>query len=173
MRRSGGHGRRDAALTRMKRVSIIPLLLLATFCAGSNSGGNQTSSVPGHGAITTAVAPNPIVAQPVSGDTYDFPFDVIIRESGGHTVTINRVSADVTALGGIPITSESYDAARINGLGFSTTVPPNGELRYHFAPRKSVPDERLFGGVSANLRVDATDDTGTPTNASTTVTVRR
>ena len=156
----------------MKRAALLPLLFLAAFCAGSN-GGNQSSSVPGHGAISIQVAPNPIVARPVSGDTYDFPFDVIVHETGGHPVTIQRISADVTALGGIPVATESYDAARINGLGYSTTVAPNGELRYHFAPRKSVPDGRLFGGVSANLRVDATDDTGTATSASTTVTVTR
>jgi len=173
MRRCRAHGRRDAALRRMKRAAWIPLLFLVSFCAGSGGGQSQVSSLPGHGAISIAIVPNPIVAQPVGGNTYDFPFDVIVHETGGHPVNVTRVSADVTALGGVPIATESYDAAKINGLGYSTTIPANGELRYHFVPRKEVADERLFGGVSANLLVDGVDDTGTATSASTTVTVTR
>jgi hypothetical protein len=113
------------------------------------------------------------VAQPVTGSLYDFPFDVIVRETGGHPVTIDRVTADVTAAGGIHVAQDTYDAAKINSLNYPTTVPANGERRYHFAPRRSVPDERLFTGVSAELTVNATDDTGTATSAKTTVTVRR
>lgn len=130
-------------------------------------------AVPGHGAITVQVAPNPIVAQPVSGNVYDFPFDIIVRETGGHPVNINRVTADVTAIGGIRVAQDSYDAAKINSLGYSTALPAHGELRYHFAPRRSVADEGLFSGVSAELTVEATDDSGTATSAKTTVTVQR
>lgn len=118
--------------------------------------------------------PNPIVAQKVSGNTYDFPFDVIVRETGGHAVTINRVTADIYAsVGGIKIGSESYDAAKIRALGYSTSIPANGELRYHFAPRKTVQDERLFGGVYGDVRADATDESGTATSATVRVTVTR
>ena len=130
-------------------------------------------SQPGHGAITVTVSPNPIVAQQVSGSTYEFPFDIIVRETGGHAVTINNVSVNVFAFGGIPVGSDRYDASRISSLGFATIVPPNGELRYHMHPRQSVTDIRLFNGVSAEVRVDATDDTGVATNATTRVTVRR
>ncbi len=157
----------------MKHAALLPLLLLATFCTSGAGGARQATAIPGHGAITVQVVPNPIVAQPVSGNVYDFPFDVIVHETGGHAVTINRVTADVTAVGGLHVAQDSYDAAKINSLGFSTTLAPNGELRYHFAPRRSVADEGLFSGVSAELTVDATDDTGTATSAKTTVTVRR
>lgn len=156
----------------MKHAAFLPLLLLATYCT-SGAGGGQSGAVAGHGAITVQIAPNPIVAQPVSGAVYDFPFDVVIRETGGHPININRVTADVTAMGGFHVAQDSYDAAKINSLGYPTTLSPNGELRYHFAPRRSVADERLFSGVSAELTVDATDDTGTATTANTTVTVRR
>ena len=98
---------------------------------------------------------------------------MVIRETGGRPVEITRVSADVFALGGIRIADESYDAAKIRSLGYSTSLPANGELRYKFAPRKSVPDDRLFSSVSAELRVDARDDAGTPTSATIEVTVRR
>ena len=56
--------------------------------------------------------PNPIVARKVSGSTYEFPFDVSIRETGGRAVTINSVSLDVYAPGGIRLGSDTYDAAR-------------------------------------------------------------
>jgi hypothetical protein len=58
-------------------------------------------------------------------------------------------------------------------MGYNTTLAAKSETRMRFAPRKEVPDERLFGGVSAELKVDATDDTGTATSATTVVTVRR
>lgn len=148
--------------------------LLVCACSSGKPGPTQSSAVPGHGAISLTVAPNPIVAQKVSGDTYDFPFDVIVRETGGHPVTISRVSADMYApIGGIKVGSESYDAAKISSLGYSTSIPANGELRYHFAPRKTVQDERLFGGVYGDVRVDATDETGTATSATVRVTVTR
>lgn len=156
----------------MKRaIALLPLLLLPTFCA--SRGGQGPVSQRGHGAIAIQIVPNPIVAQKVSGNTYDFPFEVVIRETGGRPVEIARVSAAVYALGGIRVADESYDAAKIRSLGYATWLPANGELRYRFAPRKSVPDDRLFGSVSAELRVEARDDGGTPANATTEVTVRR
>jgi len=154
--------------------AIAATALLVCACSSARPGTTQTSAVPGHGAITLSVVPNPIVAQKVSGTTYDFPFDVIVRETGGHAVTINRVTADMySSVGGIKVGSESYDAAKIQSLGYSTSVPANGELRYHLAPRKTVQDERLFGGVYGDVRVDATDDTGTPTSATVRVTITR
>ncbi len=158
----------------MKRFAVAATVLLVCACSTGTPGATRTSSVPGHGAISLTVAPNPIVAQKVSGNTYDFPFDVIVRETGGHSLTINRVTADIYAsVGGIKIGSESYDAAKIHSLGYSTSIPANGELRYHFAPRKTVQDERLFGGVYGDVRADATDDTGTATSATVRITVTR
>src|SRR5689334_17045812 len=110
----------------MKHAALLPLLLLAMHCT-SGAGVGQSTGVPGHGSIAVQVAPNPIVAQPVSGNVYDFPFDVIVRETGGHPVTIDRVTADVTAMGGIHVAQDSYDAAKINSLGYSTTLTANGE----------------------------------------------
>lgn len=158
----------------MKRLLLIPIALTLTFC--SSGGGSTTDRVittPGRGAISVEVVPNPIVATRVNGETYDFPFEVIVRERGGRDVEIDRVSADVVALGSIPVADESYDAARIRSLGYSTRVPANGEMRYRFAPRKSVPDDRLFGSVSARLTVTGHDDSGAPTSSSVDVTVRR
>ncbi len=153
------------------------LLLLFAFVACSLACSTTTqptsTTAPGHGAVSIVIEPNPIVARAVSGDTYDFPFEVIVRETGGRAVEIQRVSATVRGPGGFALGSESWDATRIRSMGYSTSVGANGELRYRFSPRKSVPDERLFGSVAAELRVDAVDDTGFATTARTTVTITR
>jgi len=155
----------------LKRLLLLPLVVVVASCASSSA--PQKVSLPGHGAISIRIVPNPIVAAHISGDRYRFPFDVVVHETGGRAVSITRIRADVRALGGIRVASESYDAAKIRSLGYSTTVPANGELRYHFEPEKSVPDERLFGGVTADLTVDAVDDTVTAASAGTSVTVTR
>ncbi len=155
----------------MKRVSLLLLLVFAT--CRTPAPGSRAISLPGHGAISVQVVPNPIVATRVSGNSYDFPVDVIVRETGGRGVTVSRVSVDVYGPAGVRLGSDSWDAGRIAAAGYSTNLPGSGEVRYHFAPRLSVPDERLFGRVSAQLRVDAYDDTNTPTSATATVTVTR
>jgi hypothetical protein len=151
---------------------LISLLMLAADCASSRNPATVPAPPPGHGSISIRIVPNPIVAQHAGGNDYDFPFEVVVQESGGRPVTVRQVTADVFAIGGLHVGSENYDAARIARLGYATTVPANGTLRYHFKPRQSVPDERLLNGVSAEVRVDAVDDTGTPVPARTTVTVK-
>lgn len=155
----------------MKRILAVALLLSTILaCSTARSGGTST---PGHGAVSIQIVPNPVVAKRVSGNEYDFPFEVVVRETGGRGVTISRVTADVYALGGIQVATETYNETQIRALGYSTNIPGNGELRYRFTPRKSVPNEGLFNGVSAKIRVDAYDDTNTPASATTVVTVTR
>ena len=148
---------------------FLALLCLAA-AACSHSGG--TTSQPGHGAITLAIAPNPIVAKQVSGNTYEFPFDIILRETGGHPLTITGVTMTVYAFG-LPVNVDKYDAAQIATMGLPTNVPANGEWRYHMHPRRAVTDERLFSSITATARIDAVDDNSAATSASTTVTVTR
>ncbi len=155
----------------MKRAAFVLFIAVAASCAGRGNLGS--TSVPGHGAIAIEVVPNPVVATRVSGNTYDFPFEVVVRETGGKAIDVTSVSATVFALGGIQLGSETYDAAKINQLGYSTHVPANGELRYRFNQRREVTDSRLFQGVSADIRAEARDDTGTPTTAETRVSVRQ
>lgn len=158
----------------MKRFLLLSMLTVALAGCGSSGGVTSTpAAVPGRGALDIHVVPNPIVATRVSGETYEFPFEVVVRETGGQRVDINRVSANVVALGALPIASETYDAAKIRSLGFQTSVPANGELRYRFTQRRDVPDDRLFGSVSADLRVDAVDANGNNVDAGTKVTVTR
>jgi len=157
----------------MKRLLLIPIALTLSFCASSNDSPSTTPTPAGRGSITIDIIPNPIIATRVNGETYDFPFEVVVRETGGRDVEIERVTADVRALGSIPVADESYDAAKIRSLGYATRIPANSEVRYRFTPRKEVPDDRLFGSVSAELRAVAHDDSGAPANASVTVTIRR
>jgi hypothetical protein len=155
----------------MRNLAITLTMLVALAgCQGPQSG---VTSVPGHGAVTVTVQPNPIVATKVSGNTYDFPFDVIVRETGGRATTVQRITARVFLGGGITLANESWDAAAIRAMGYNPVLGPNTEQHYHFNPRKDVPDERLFNGVSAELRVEAVDDTGTAANSTTVVTVTR
>ena len=155
--------------------SVATAVALAVVLAGCSSGSPQggTTSTPGRGAIAIQVVPNPIVARPAAGDQYEFRFEVIVRETGGRSVEITNVSATVLLGGSLQLGRESWNAERIRSMGYSTTVPANGELRYRFSPKKDVPDDRLFGGVSADLRVDAVDDAGAATNATTSVTITR
>lgn len=153
---------------------IASLLLVITISGCSSSGGSDTTAVrSGQGSLAITVTPNPIRAQQVSGDVYDFPFEIIVTERGGADVTIDRVSVDVTALGGLNIYSESYDRAEIERRGFATRIPAGGQVRYSFNPRKDVPDDRLFSAVEADLSVSGTDGSGSRTTARTSVTVRR
>jgi hypothetical protein len=155
----------------MKNLALSFTLLAALAACQSPQPG--VTSVPGHGAVAVEVIPNPIVAKQVSGNTYDFPFEVVVRETGGRATTVQRVTANVFLSGGLSLARESWDAERIRSLGYNTTLGPHSEVRYRFTPRKDVPDDRLFGGVSAELKVEATDDTGAATDATTIVTVRR
>ena len=129
--------------------------------------------VPGHGAISIEVVPNPIVAKRITGDTFEFPFDLVVKETGGHPVNITRIEVTVYALGGLPVGSDTWDAERIRGTGTSTAINAMAEARFHFAQRRDVPDERYFRGVSAKLVVEGTDDVGATASATTSVTVSK
>jgi len=149
---------------------LFSLLISLAACSGMKTG---VTSVPGQGAVAIDVIPNPIVATPVSGKTYDFPFEVVVRETGGRPITVQRVTATVSLGGTLTLGRESWDGERIRSLGYDTALGPNSEVRYRFSPRKEVPDDRLLGGVKAELKAEATDDLGTATSAKTIVTVRR
>ena len=139
----------------------------------SDSTPRQTPTEPGHGGLAIAVVPNPIVATRVSGDTYDFPFEVRVSNPGTLPVTVREVQIDVTALGGIPVYSDTQTRTDIEAYGYPTEVAPGQTLSYEFTPRKEVPDDRLFDGVSALLTATGTDTSGKEVIASVRVSVTR
>ncbi len=157
----------------MKPLAIIALALLPLACATHTAGTTKNKSTPGHGAIKLTITPNPVVATNVGGNTYEFPFDVTVAETGGHPVTVDKVTANVFAAGGIQVATESYDAAKIQTMGFATAIQAEGQIHYHFVPRKDVPDERLFTSVYGDIRVEATDDNGSRASSTTTITLKK
>lgn len=155
---------------------LLPIFTALACLAGvqcATTGPVETAPVPGQGALAIAIVPNPIVATRVSGDVYDFPFEVRVSNPGSLPVTIDEVRIEVTALGGIPIHSESKSAADIQNLGYPTQVRAGETLSYRFAPRKEVPSERLFDSVSALLTAYGTDSSGLEVSASSRVSVTR
>lgn len=154
---------------------MVPFMLLLVPLAGGcgGSGGPSPVVVPGRALLQIFVEPNPIVAQRIAGDTYEFPFEIGIAERGGVAVEIQRVGIDVIGLGAIRLYSQTFGREEIARRGFPTSVPANGEIRYRFNPRNEVPDEGLFGGVSAELFAEGIDANGTAVRATQRVTVRR
>ena len=152
----------------MRRALATLSIVVAAACA---SRGGPTPSA--RGTISIAVDPNPIVARHVRGAVYEFPFEVVIRETGGSAVEIQRVSADVFALGGLKVATEAYDRAKIQSMGYPATIPANGEMRYRFAQRHEVVAESLLPTVHVDLRVEGTDSSGVGVTTTTRVTVTR
>ncbi|HEY5610056.1 MAG TPA: hypothetical protein VIL97_02515 [Thermoanaerobaculia bacterium] len=158
----------------MRRLSILiitMILLIGASCQNGDS--SRTMTQPGRGALALEVAPNPIVAQRVSGDKYDFPFTISLREVGGVAVHVDRVSIEVRGPGGIRFYTEILDRAEIARKGYPTSIEAGGQIRYQLNPRKDVPSDLLFGSVYADLTVEATDGNGEPARAQTRVTVER
>jgi len=157
----------------MKRLALIALVCLPLACATNRQPKPRSTTTPGRGEIKMTVTPNPVVATNVGGSTYSFPFEVVVKETGGHPVTIDNVTASVYAGGGIPVATESYNATKIQSLGFVTSIPAKGEIRYHFDPRKDIPDPSLLNSVYGDVRVEAIDDNGARASSTTRITVTK
>lgn len=159
----------------MRRAFPLPLLLLAMSCAhgGGNAPVAPAPAPPAtRGVVKVAIAPNPIVAVHADGNNYEFPFDIVLRETGGRPITITGVTVTVYAFG-LPVNVDQYDIAEIRRLGFDPNLPANGDVRYHLQPRRAVTDDRIFGSITAGVRIDATDDAGGTTSDSIRVSVTR
>lgn len=154
---------------------IVSALMLA---ACSSSDNDRPSPVapggtsPGRGALAITVTPNPILAESLGGDRYRFPFTVVIRETGGARVEVNRVGIDAQALG-LPFYAYSLNRQEIAQRGFPTGIDAGGELRYAVAPTGEVPNESLFDAVSGEVYVEGTDQYGNPVRATQRVSVKR
>ena len=152
----------------MRRFALLMLALLTIGCASS-----RAPQPPPPGRLTLQVSPNPIVAVPLGDDRWQFDFDVVVREDGGSDVTIDRVSADVVAFGGLRVASAELDRAELVKQGYASRVAAGHDIRYHFSQKHAVPDEHLLDAVKAEVLIEGTDAAGQQTVARTTVTVRR
>ena len=156
----------------MRRAFPLPLLLFALSCAHGGGNAPVAPTPAAHGALKVTVAPNPIVAVPAGGNNYDFPFDIVVRETGGAPLTITGVTVTVYAFG-LPVNVDQYDPAEIRRLGFDPNVPANGELHYRLKPRRAVTDDRIFSSITAGVRIEATDAANATTSDSIRVSVTR
>jgi hypothetical protein len=154
----------------MTRALLVSLLLLPALAACRPAAAPVVTPVPGHGAISIEVVPNPIVVKKVTGSTYEFPFEVVVNETGGRRVRITEVSITVFLASGFLVGSEEWSATEIAAMGASPDIPASTTVHYRFSPRRQVPDERYFKGITAELKVEAVDDAGTKINARTSVT---
>lgn len=145
----------------------LAVVLFATACA------TAPVAPPAPGRLSLHVTPNPIVATPLEGDAYRFDFVLEIREEGGSDVTIDRVSADVLAFGGLRIASRKMNADEIARRGYATSVRAGDVIRYAISQKHDVPDERLLDAVKAELLIEGTDALGNRTTARATVGVTR
>lgn len=153
-------------------LAIVSTLLAACGSSGDGDRSNPVTAQPGNGVLQIVVDPNPIVANQVPDGRYQFPFTVVVRETGGARVDVSRVGIDVNAAG-LTLYSQSLTREQIAQKGFPTSVNANGELRYSLAPTTSVPNENLFGSVAGDVFVEGTDERGNRVRATARVTVRR
>lgn len=157
----------------MRRTPLLALLIVAAAACVRAPAPAPTPGTEARGALRISVDPNPIVAISVSGETYEFPFTIRLTETGGATVTVERVGIDVLTVGGLKVYSTELTSAEIDRRGYSRTIAPHGEVRYSMRPRQQVPDERLFTSVWAELWAEGRDAGGHAISTRTRVTLTR
>lgn len=151
----------------MRRLALLLIPLLAIGCASSIPPAERPP-----GRLAIEVDPNPIPARPLGGDVYELAFDIAIREVGGNDVTIDRVSAEAVAFGGLRIARATLDRDEIRRRGYPTLVKAGKAIRYSIRETRALPDERLLDSVRAEVMITGTDAAGRPTSTRTTVTIK-
>lgn len=153
----------------MRSCSFILALVLITACGAVAP--ERVAPVAG-GALLLDIIPNPIVAYPLGGDLFEFPFDVAMREVGGRDIEIDAIRVEIK-LKGLPIFAQTFDETELTRRGYPAIVPAGGLVQYRFSPRREVPGELLFDQVSARITISGLDQNGRRSEASTTVYLRK
>lgn len=151
----------------MRRLALSLLLILVAGCASTVP---PEQRLPGRLAIE--IDPSPIPARSLGNDVYELAFDVAIREVGGNDVSIDRVSAEAVAFGGLRIARATLDQDEIRKRGYPTQVRAGKTIRYSIRETRALPDERLLDSVRAEVVIEGTDAAGRPTSTRTTVTIQ-
>jgi hypothetical protein len=118
------------------------------------------------------IYPNPIIALPVSGNVYDFPFEISLRELGGSDVEIDAIRVEVR-MRGIPIFTQAFDETELTRRGYPSRIPANGNAQFRFSPRREIPPDFVLQQVVAAIVISGMDESGRRTEATTTVRIRR
>jgi hypothetical protein len=157
--------------------AALALALLSIACAdrapAPATAPAPAQTAPREGALQILVDPNPIVAIPAGGTTFEFPFTIALRETGGATVTVERVGIDVLSVGGLKVYSTQLGPEDIERRGYRRVLAPHGEVRYSMRPRQQVPDESLFRTLTGELWAEAVDEGGRRITTRTRVTLRK
>lgn len=130
-------------------------------------------SPPLRGELVLEIDPNPIVAEKVGEDIYDFPFDIVMREAGGVGVTIEEFTVEVSLARLARVFSQTFPVAEITRRGYPAEVDAGQYLRFNFRTRKSVSSDLMFRGVTAAITVRTIDRNGWRGVSRTRVSVRR
>jgi len=125
------------------------------------------------GRLLLEISPNPIIAEHVEGRTYDFPFDIIMRETGGVDVTIDDFTVDITLLGVVTLFSQKFPATEISRRGYPVEIGSGKFLRFSFRKRKEVPNDLVFRSAIARVTAHTTDTNGRRGETKLEVQVRR
>jgi hypothetical protein len=154
----------------MLRVLLLSMPLLLSACSDADTPVTRAVSEPGHGRVSVAVEPNPIVAKRISDDLIGLPFDVVVTETAGVPVDVQKLVLNVS-LAGASVYSLTFTAEDLRKAGQSTTVPGSGSVRFAFHP-KTRKDDRILGSASGEVTVVAVDGTSALALAATGVSVR-
>ncbi len=131
----------------------------------------ETAGMPVQGQLELEIHPNPVVAKPAGPRTWAFPFEVLLRESGGVDIEIEAIHVSVT-MGGVPVMRQVWDPEEVRRRGYPTTIPAGGVLHVAFAPRRELANPAILELARAAIAVDVVDRHGRRSTAVHEVTVR-
>lgn len=146
-------------------------LLLALLLAACSSVQTEKPAVL-KGQLVLEVDPNPIVATRVSENTWEFPFDIVMREAGGVDLHIESFTIDVYVLGAIHVFSAPYEGSMITQKGYPDRIEAGQFHRFPFRIRRDVPNDILFKGAYADVTAQTLDAMGNRNETKLRVGVR-
>lgn len=143
----------------MRRVfEAFLLVVLLGGCSGGDDG-LKTVSQPGHGAVAVAVLPNPIALHPLGGELYNVVFDVQVTETAGYAVEVQQLVLHVQFAGANAYTLR-YGVLDLQARGSTTSIPPRGQVSFHFDAKTKIPSKFALSALSGDLSVVASDAAG-------------
>ncbi|HVR44021.1 MAG TPA: hypothetical protein VMS56_11335 [Thermoanaerobaculia bacterium] len=142
--------------------SLLGAALLAAGCSGALP---ESPAISVRGRVALEIHPEPIVARRLGADDWQFPFEVVLRETGGVDVEIEAIRVEVR-VGGFPLTRQIFDSEEVRRRGYPTIIEGGGVLQLAFAPVRRVADLRLLAFARAEITIEAVDRYGRRSEAS-------
>lgn len=136
-------------------------------CAGTAA---EPVLYPVQGRLEADILPNPVVAVSAGDRSWRFPFEVVLRESGGVDIEIEAIRIRVS-VAGVPLTSQLWDAQEIRRRGYRTSVPAGGLLQYAFAPVRTISNPLLIEAARGEVEIEIVDLRGNRSSTIVPITV--